>query len=235
MTLVVSACGYWAVYMFSQHNPLAGLIDSSLGRLLIQQWPTSVFLVFLAARAIEFEPAVPPPAESQARRVPPFVFALLAVTVLIVLILDVYRNVPRKRDAEIIPARGVSQNLLPLQTGGIFHVDLVGSVTSPGNTVSAFTSRPLMVAGWAVDATNKKPASNVDIVIDGIPYAARYGVPRPDVATHLKDSIYEPSGFEFSMPARGLSEGTHTLFIRVIASDGQSFVQSPDITVVLAK
>jgi len=53
LTLVLAVCGYFAVYIFSVYDPLVGLIDSSLDRLLIQLWPTAVFLVFLAARSIE--------------------------------------------------------------------------------------------------------------------------------------------------------------------------------------
>jgi hypothetical protein len=62
LTLVLVACGDWAVYMFSTHGALADLIDSSLPRLLVQVWPTAVFLVFLTARAIERKPARAPAA-----------------------------------------------------------------------------------------------------------------------------------------------------------------------------
>jgi hypothetical protein len=56
LTLGLAACGYYAVYMFATHRPLVDLIDSSLPRLLAQLWPTAVFFVFLAARAVEREP-----------------------------------------------------------------------------------------------------------------------------------------------------------------------------------
>jgi hypothetical protein len=132
------------------------------------------------------------------------------------------------------PPRGVTQNLPQRQEGTIYVIDAVGPVASPmGKTVSAFAARALPIAGWAIDSPNKLPASNVDVVIDGIPYAAHYGVPRKDVAAYLKDNRYETSGFEFSMPAGVLAKGSHTLSIRVVGSDGKSYVQSPGITVVL--
>jgi hypothetical protein len=134
------------------------------------------------------------------------------------------QSAPQGKGAtEPLPARGV-----------LLHIDVVGPVTNPqGKTVSAFASRALVVAGWAVDTTNQLVASNVDVVIDGVPYAAHYGLPRKDVAAYLKDDVYEKSGFEFSMPTGRLAIGSHTLFIRVVGSDGKSFVPSPEITVVL--
>ena len=49
-----------------------------------------------------------------------------------------------------------------------------------------FSSRPLRLVGWTVDQSEKLPVSNVDVVIDGVAYAAHYGIPRKDVADYLK-------------------------------------------------
>src|SRR6185503_19510825 len=119
------------------------------------------------------------------------------------------------------PPPGVTEHLPSREAGFMYAIDVVGPVNSPlGKTVSAFVTRALKVSGWAVDSPSKQAASNVDVVIDGVPYAATYGLPRVDVASQFKVKSYRKSGYEFSMPAGGLRKGTHTLCIRVVASDG---------------
>ena len=60
MTLALAACGYWGVYVFTTANPLVDLIDSSLDRLLMQLWPTAVFLAFLASRPVVTDTVLAP-------------------------------------------------------------------------------------------------------------------------------------------------------------------------------
>lgn len=129
------------------------------------------------------------------------------------------------------PATGLTRDMPVSKVGTTFVIDFIGSVASPMNktSVNVSGSQPLRVSGWAVDLPAKAVAANVDVVIDGVPYAARYGMPRNDVAAYLQDPKYERSGFEYMVPARQLSKGTHTISVRVIMSDGKAYVQSPGI------
>jgi hypothetical protein len=95
------------------------------------------------------------------------------------------------------------------------------------------SSQDLLVSGWAIDEPNKALAGNVDVVIDGVPYGARYGVPRKDVADYFKEPACEKSGFQFSILAGQLTKGTHKVLVRAVASDGKSYVASPEITLVV--
>jgi hypothetical protein len=141
---------------------------------------------------------------------------------------------PRGATSGPAPPPGVTQNLVPRQGGIQIQIDLVGPISNPtGKAISAFASRPFPVAGWAVDTDNKQVAANVDVVIDGVPYAARYGISRKDVAAYLKDDAFEKSGFEFSMPSGALAVGSHTVVVRVVGRDAKSFVQSPELKVAI--
>jgi len=132
------------------------------------------------------------------------------------------------------PARGVSEALPREQGPLVCHVDVIGPIVAPGRQiVMAFAGRALRVAGWAIDQRSRSTASAVDVVIDGVPYAALYGVSRKDVAAFLKDKRYELSGFDFTMPGGVLAAGDHTMSIRVVRRDGKSFLQSPESLFVL--
>lgn len=145
-------------------------------------------------------------------------------------------NAPRKEAAaEPLQPTGVTQNLPQSPIGTKYHIDNIGPVSNPGagQPVHVSSSQDLLVSGWAIDEPNKALASNVDVVIDGISYAARYGVQRQDVAAFFKEPAYEKSGFQFSILAGQLTKGSHKCFIRVVASDGKSYVASPEITLVV--
>lgn len=147
-------------------------------------------------------------------------------------------NAPRKEAAAqpSLPT-GVTQNLpqRPMGTKQWHNIDNIGPVSNPGagQPVQLSPSQDLVVGGWAIDEPNKALASNVDVVIDGVPYAAHYGSPRKDVADHFKEPAYEKSGFQFSIMAGQLTKGTHKVFIRAVASDGKSYVASPEITLIV--
>jgi hypothetical protein len=113
-------------------------------------------------------------------------------------------------------------------------IDTVGDMPySIGKDVSMFGSRPLRLVGWVVDASRKLPASNVDVVVDGVAYAAHYGIGRKDVVDSLKEPAYEKSGFEFLMPGGLLAQGKHKISVRVVSSDGHEYIQSPSIVVTV--
>jgi hypothetical protein len=143
-------------------------------------------------------------------------------------------NAPRKEAAaKPLQSTGVTQNLPQRPLGTKFHIDNIGPVANPGQSVHVSSSQDLVVSGWAIDEPNKALASNVDVVIDGVPCAARYGAQRKDVADYFKEPAYEKSGFQFSILAGQLTKEPHNLFIRVVANDGKSYVASPEITLVV--
>ncbi len=75
-------------------------------------------------------------------------------------------------------------------------------------------------------------ARGVDVVIDHLPYAARYGISRKDVAAYYKEPSYENSGFDFTIPAAQMTQGIHVFAVRVVANDSKSYWESPEFTLV---
>jgi hypothetical protein len=129
--------------------------------------------------------------------------------------------------AESPPARGITAVLRRVEIRTLFFtIDQMGGLGIGRGDPAVFgRSDRVIVRGWAIDPVNKSPASGVDVAIDGIPYRARYGLDRPDVASYFKMPSYVQSGFEFSIPAAGLGNGTHSLTIRVINKEKKSYYE----------
>ena len=131
------------------------------------------------------------------------------------------------------PSTGVTQNLPRRSIGTRYSVDAVGPVTPPSRSPSIEVPvKDTVVAGWAVDDLSKSAAANVDVVLDHVPYAAHYGLPRKDVAASLNNPGYEYSGFQYTIPASQLTKGIHVFAIRVVSADGKSYVESPELMLV---
>jgi hypothetical protein len=81
-----------------------------------------------------------------------------------------------------------------------------------GSTTVA-PSDSLRVSGWAMDPQDGAPLSKVQILIDGnVAGNATLGIARPVIATlypRIPNNL--DSGWTFTMPASGLSFGTHTI------------------------
>jgi hypothetical protein len=117
----------------------------------------------------------------------------------------------------------------------LYNPERIGDVIDPVSKqpVSVATNGVFTIAGWAADGDAKKPASGVDVVIDGVPMQAEYGSSRADVATHFGVPAYGQTGFQFSLPASMLPKGTHSVTVRVIANDGSGYYQGVPIAVVV--
>ena len=128
------------------------------------------------------------------------------------------------------PATGITQDFTKTEQNSPFcYVDRVGNVENPFSkgSVDISSSDQVTVVGWGVDWENKSPAATVEIAIDGIPYPARYGGDRLDVADHYKVPAYRNSGVEFSFPASLLSKGTHKLTMRVVPTGKRLYYEGP--------
>jgi hypothetical protein len=114
---------------------------------------------------------------------------------------------------------------MTLRTGQPFmNIEKIGeSAPGPsGNPVVMAGDRGVKVAGWII-GPDRRSGSGADLVIDGVPIAARYGLERPDVAKAMQSPDATRSGFEVDLPT--LEPGEHTITIRVVARDQLRYFQ----------
>lgn len=127
------------------------------------------------------------------------------------------------------PATGSGQvpsNQLQALTAFTPHyIDSIGPALDPvkNQPVKVSGTIPLAVTGFAVDDGSKTVARGVEVVIDGKPNTAMYGITRPDVATFFKNPAFSQSGFRYEIPAGSLPSGQHNLKLRILTSDGKSY------------
>ncbi len=137
-------------------------------------------------------------------------------------------------DAEGQSARlNGSRTITVKATAPFGNEDAAQDATTHSATVSQSDS--LLVTGWAADAHEGAPVSQVAILIDGTAVGnATLGGSRPDVASHYNNSAYTNSGWSFTYAASGLSGGTHT--VTAIAYDNQGLsTQLPGAKTVTVK
>ncbi len=122
---------------------------------------------------------------------------------------------------------GESQNLPRNTTAARCFLDNIGSVLYPDTQKSIQVSGVNGVAfgGWGIDEPNKSVAAGIDVVVDQVPYTAKYGIERPDVAGFFKNPAYLHCGFQYMMPAGKLPKGSHTVSLRVISKDKKTYYQ----------
>jgi hypothetical protein len=115
------------------------------------------------------------------------------------------------------------------------NVDRIGTTTLPlkQNVLHVPGSGVFKVVGWAVDQQGASAAQDVDVVIDQKPFPSIYGSDRRDVADGLKRPEYYKSGFTAAIPAEPLGKGSHTLSLRVVASGGKCYYQTPGLAITV--
>ena len=142
------------------------------------------------------------------------------------------RNIPGTRvDVGFLRARlwlrpSIASSGLPCRTGFVFHnLDRVNGVTAPSASegMRAAAGADITFEGWAVDSKAKAPAAGVEIVVDGVPYAADYRLERRDVAGHFRRPEYLASGFALRVPGALLGKGPHEFKIRVISAAADAY------------
>jgi hypothetical protein len=86
----------------------------------------------------------------------------------------------------------------------------------------------VLVAGWAVDPTRRRPAEAVLVVIDGeVVGKARVGHRRRDIARSLDDPAWLRSGWTYSLGAFRLPPGNHWVEAYAVLADGRGIVTLP--------
>ncbi|MBS0334575.1 MAG: hypothetical protein JSS35_17540 [Proteobacteria bacterium] len=112
-----------------------------------------------------------------------------------------------------------------------FFLDHAGAAFDPFNKPPAVTprDRPVVFDGFGFDSVTKRPAAGVDMVVDGKAYGTAYGAPRQDVASYFNVVGLVNVGFRTVLPAGTLSSGPHVAIVRVVATDGRGYYDSPPI------
>ena len=81
----------------------------------------------------------------------------------------------------------------------------------------------ITLVGWARDGAAKRPARAVFVELDGrLDIPGLYGLPRRDVAEHFK-SRHHRYGFEITFAKVLLTEGRHSLRLKMVSADGTSY------------
>jgi hypothetical protein len=125
-------------------------------------------------------------------------------------------------------ADGVTQGL-PCETeGALCFLDSINFVPAASvQEVSIAFGDSTVFSGWAVDARSGTLAEGVDVVVDGIPYRATYGVTRHDVAQVYGNPTFESSGFRLSLAPGVLRRGVHSFAFRILAKDCRTCYEGP--------
>ena len=105
-------------------------------------------------------------------------------------------------------------------TGQAARLVAVGSVDTPAD--EAIIDTMLRISGWALAPEG---IGRVEIRVDGRPYAARYGITRPDVAA-VKSGYPDSSaaGFEFSGDFANLDPIRHAINVVAVDRSGRETV-----------
>jgi hypothetical protein len=129
------------------------------------------------------------------------------------------------------PTEGLSAGLPKRPEFPGFYLDRVGSAPDPLNRRPAVTSaaQPIVMDGFGFDPVTRTPAKGVDVVVDGKAYGAAYGHKRQDVADFHKTPALADVGYTVTLPVGTLAPGAHSAVVRVIASDGKAYFESPPI------
>jgi hypothetical protein len=121
-------------------------------------------------------------------------------------------------------AVAVTQSLPKLPGGPSWNIEMVGAnAVGERKSFDVPSQDKFAIVGWAVDQKAMAPAGGVEGVVDGVPYPAEYGRPRPDVAKVFGVPSYANSGYSLQLSGQLFAPGTHSLFIRVLTQDRKAY------------
>ena len=134
------------------------------------------------------------------------------------------------------PETGASKGLSCDGATAQCWIDQIGSIISPATNspVEVKRDQATVISGWAIDEQHQAPAASVEIAVDDHPYRTLYGGERPDVAAHFGDEVYRNTGFRVKLPAGAVAPGEHVVSLRVLAHDGNSYIQGTTVVVIAA-
>ncbi len=93
----------------------------------------------------------------------------------------------------------------------------------------------LTVQGWAVDSRAERSSGGVWAQIGEKCFKSQNAFSRGDVAAFYKNNEFIMSGFSFAIPLSDVGPGVHTLSLRILAHDKQSYYQTGEITLQVMK
>ncbi len=131
-----------------------------------------------------------------------------------------------------LPAPGTLNDMPATPGRARIAVDMVGKrPVSEGLPVviarKDYPSEAITVEGWSIDQTGQRLARGVLVGVDDDAGSwARYGSTRNDVARYLGDATYLRSGYIGVLPLRGLSDGMHTVTIRALVADTNTYSEA---------
>jgi hypothetical protein len=82
------------------------------------------------------------------------------------------------------------------------------------------------IRGWAIDKPANTVAGGVVIQIGSKTYKAKYGMPKPGVATKYNNKELINSEFECRIPMKEIGKGKHTFSIKILSKDKKSYYSS---------
>jgi acetyltransferase-like isoleucine patch superfamily enzyme len=134
-----------------------------------------------------------------------------------------------RRPDEFAPP--ASRGLPPLNGETPHYLDNAGQAFDPLNQPHGVTpyGEPIDFRGFAVDGPAGEPAAAVDVVVDGAPYPAHYGLPRDDVAQHFGNEKLSHTGFAMTLTPGSLEVGRHRVSLRVVSADRRGFFAGPEM------
>jgi hypothetical protein len=131
-------------------------------------------------------------------------------------------------------AIAITQTLPKLPGGPLWNIEKVGvNAVGESKSFDVPARDKFTILGWAVDQQAKAPAGGVEGVVDGVPYPAEYGRPRPDVATTFGVASYANSGYSLELLGQRFAPGAHRLAIRVLANDRKAYWEVGPYTINL--
>jgi acetyltransferase-like isoleucine patch superfamily enzyme len=129
-------------------------------------------------------------------------------------------------------ARGETSGMSRLTEYSPTYLDKAGAAFDPANNLEAATAgdQPIDFRGFAFDGPAKTSGRGVEIVIDGEPYVARYGLWRGDIAEHQESREVGACGYVLTLAPHELAPGRHSVSIRLIAADGRGYFEGPEMS-----
>ncbi|XJZ29158.1 Ig-like domain-containing protein [Bacillota bacterium Lsc_1132] len=110
--------------------------------------------------------------------------------------------------------------IIGTQTVNVKNLQSRGSIDAPTN--GATIQGDTIIKGWSLDGNGVK---KIEVLVDGITVgAAQYGLARPDVKSVFPEYQNANAGYQYTLNAKNLKNGSHTITVKEIGNDGTTSV-----------